>query len=165
MRIVIKNADFSAVSIGKVVKDLSFSYGVGGDKTMQELPWINISNTSAALPWNDGNAIITSTNYLAATDSSESYTTANNAHRIISDFIEVTQGMVIKSNSSGATNVPSIICYNESKEALGPGNGYACWYEINSNEKIYTIPAGVKYIKYQATEVASSQYFKGEMPE
>lgn len=169
MRIVIKNADFSSVSIGKVTKDLSFNY-VGDD--IRDFPWDNISDKTVALPWVGGlSSNVTGTTILLATSEASSYTVlTNNNNRIVSDFIEVVPGMVITSKIiTGTNNIPFIVCYNANKEALGPSSTYNQWSE-SVIEKTFTIPEGVKYIKIQSSGIKASvqsvdTVLKGEMPE
>lgn len=168
MRVIIKNADFSSVSIGKVEKDLSFDYQ--GVLQLKTFPWVN-ANLSAPLPWTDGNLLIA--DYLSAADSAESYTQQHNAARLVSDYIEVTEGMVIETNCKNTYNVPAIICYNANKEALGPSSTYCLWKTNNEyNYARFTVPAGVKYIVVNFMEIVDAateastitRYIKATMP-
>ena len=165
MRVIIKNADFSEVSIGKVVKDLSFDYP--NSSALRNAPWENGPVATTALPWNDG--MYSSTSYLSAAEDAAQYTPVTNAHRLVTDFIEVVEGMIITSNlMGGSDNLPVLICYDSTKNVLGPSSTYTKWNKSTYLENwTFTVPAGVKYIKIQSTGILNTvdQILKGEMPE
>lgn len=162
MRMVIKNADFSSVSIGKVYKDLSFSYDT--DAKLREIPWLNVVDTTADFPWTENNNA-SNTLILVANSSSSSYSTMTDKTRFVTDYIEVVQGMTITGKFANTNTVPTIVCFDENKNTLGPSSTYCSW--INGTASFtFTVPAGVKYIKLQCSSIyASSGYkFVGTMP-
>lgn len=164
MRVIIKNADFSSVSIGKVTTDYSFSYKGEQVNNILDNPVDDWSVVIAADPnaypagaGNNGNT----TFYLGSNGATEYQVYADNPNRLTSDEIEVIEGMVItatpKAGSTLPNNMPTIICYNAAHELLAP-NVAASW------SSPYTIPAGVKYIKFQFAGLSVSAEVAGVMP-
>ena len=166
MRIKIKNADFSSVSIGKVEKDFSFAY-VGSEK-LKTTPWVNVINPAANLPWTSGGTNLSDITFLLASSSSSSYSTLTNNQRMLSDYIEVVEGMIITTNLKNTDTVPLIVCYDANKNALGPSSTYCLWKTSSAEySSTFTIPAGVKYIRINvpglyADDSDIPQFIKGE---
>ena len=162
MRIIIKGADFSANSIGKVGKDLSFAYNT--DAELKTIPFLNIVDRTANLPWTGDTSNVRAELIYLGSSSATSFTTNTSAARIITDYIEVTEGMTITGVFNTTNSVPTIICFDESKNVLGPSATYTCW--INGTDSFtFTIPSGVKYIKLEVNSVSTGFYFRGTMPE
>lgn len=160
MRILIKGADFSEVSIGKVTRDLSFqvsanSTGVTGFENWDGSSIINTKGTVAII----SNGIV-------------SYPDITLYDRLYTDYIEVCEGMIIsaasgssvKSPSSSARIIPVIVCFNENKELLTDASTYAGYFDLltidpdstNPTNIPFTVPSGVKYIKIQTIKYANS---------
>lgn len=165
MRIIVKGADFSNVSIGKVIKDLSFNYN-----TLQQM------NSLLANPVDDlslvdptdgfaaggrGGGHNGSATYYGAESGDSQYQSATNEYRFISNLIEVTEGMVITYTAiDGSSSLPTFICYSDENTLIVPPVAY--WGSFNGT---YTIPAGVKYIRFQCAHLYSYATLKGDMPE
>ena len=146
MRIIIKNADFSSVSIGKVVKDLSFSFdssnGAGPGKGHGDNATIN-----AFFPnWNNGTP--TETEYYSGSEGGTVTMAGTTANRIVSDFHEVSEGMLISlSMVAGGSSIPNIIAFAADKSTIVSS---ACkWGSGVHMDSSLVVPEGVKYIKFQ----------------
>lgn len=160
MRIVIENADFSSVSIGKRVKDLSFSYA-NGTAMLGILvnPPTGVSAVTSSI--SAGSGTNPTASYYTGSSSSETLTAASNANRFVSDFIEVTEGMGISSTKLGNTyTVPSIVAFDSGKNVLTPNK--CAW--SSGGALSYTVPSGVKYIKIQTSVLAVDTNITGTMP-
>lgn len=161
MRIVIKNADFSSVSIGKVIEDLSFSFSITNENVNENvLNPPSVALTSSALVAspenNDGTTI-----YLAESSGSTFDVRVNNKNRWVTDFFEVTEGMIINLTSwysGGEANTPNVVCFDENKNVMNPPNG--CW-----SGSSYIIPSGCHYIKFQSSQIRLNQGASGTMPQ
>ena len=147
MRIIIKNADFSQVSIGKVVKDLSFAFdssnGAGGGTGHGDMDVIN-----AFFPnFNSGSP--TSATYYSGSSGGTVTDAGTTVNRIVSDFIEVSEGMTITAERmpSGGSSSPIMIAFDANKAIISS----ACMWASGTPPYIDTkvLPAGVKYIKFQ----------------
>lgn len=162
MRVIIKNADFSEVSIGKVVKDLSFSYVGEALNNIFANPVDDWSLVIDALPYDysagQGHNE-KATLYVGGSDA-QSWTVLNNANRFVTEEIEVCEGMqlTVHLNSTFPTNMPSITCFDSDHQVLAP-NVAASWTSP------YTIPAGVKYVKFQFQGISTTTSVAGTMPE
>ena len=163
MRVIIKGADFSQVSIGKVVKDLSFEYLSGSAiNTILANPIDNVSYIDPSTGYTPGSHNASTTFYMASA-SDASYTVMNNTYRLVSDFIEVTSGMTISGNRLTGRNVmPIIICYNKNKELIEPP--VAKWTDDANRTFTYIIPNNVAYIKIQTEILYQDSSIKGTMP-
>ena len=165
MRLIIKGADFSTVSIGKVVKDLSFEY-----HHEDCVEWLTNPPTVSPIvfPVSAGTeeSNNSSTVYYAASSSDSSYRYTDNQHRYTSDFIEVTPGMKIKGlYTTGTATVPTIVCFDSSmNNPLTPISIYAYWGNTSDDGWAFTIPNNVKYIKIQINTLFSGGKILGEMP-
>lgn len=139
MRIVIKNADFSSVSIGKVIKDLSFSFDSAD----------GVAAINAFFPNYNSGTPTNTTYYTGASGSTVTEAGTTNA-RLVTDFIEVEPGMIINAVSfdRGSASEPSLIAFNASKEIISSACGYV---ELIGSYKLvnFVIPDNVKYIKLQ----------------
>ena len=171
MRIVIKDADFSAVSIGKVYRDLSFNYP-NTASLKADFPWANVISRTAALSWNQSSGNLSNTTFLGASSGDNAYTPyTNNNARLVSDYLEVCPGMVIHFNHFiNTATIPVIVCYDENKTPLGPSASYSKWVTSTSaDDTSFTVPDGVKYITFCVTSLddfsGGSNYIRGEMPE
>lgn len=150
MRIVVKGADFSAVSIGKVVEDLSFE--INKDNVADKM--VNWNGTSAS-----------SVTYYQISDNQLSEIT--NANRVRTDYIKVTPGMKIKFNKATNTaTIPFVVSFDENKNVLGVDK---CFVSDAGTlyDTEFTIPSGVSYIWVQLQVSAFTQaefLVKGIMP-
>jgi hypothetical protein len=162
MRIIIKNADFSSVSIGKVVKDLSFNYsnGVAVNGILLNPCTNELLITSSGYDFGSGSNVAATYKVASEGDSDWSSDTTT-VNRGVSNFIEVSAGMIIRGNhlTGGGSRVPTVVCYNSNKEVLPPS--YALW----GNLDLFTIPNGVSYIKIQINNIRSTSKIGGTMPE
>ena len=144
MRLVVRGADFSAVSIGKVYKDISF------DLDYQEI--ISILENP---PYNP-----------AATPSSTSYGTFNNNARFITDYIPVVEGMtIIFQGLCGGNSVPAITCYDSSKTIKTPPQTYSIWSNDDSVRAEFVVPAGVSFIRATFERLTANTKLERTMPE
>ena len=162
MRVIIKNADFSGVSIGKVVRDLSFNYD-----TLQEMnsiltnPVDDLSVVDPTDGYGAGSGHNGSATYYWASSGDQEYTPNTNQYRFISNKIEVSEGMKITYTAiDGASDLPTIICYSEEDTLIVPPEAF--WGSFNGE---YVIPSGVKYIRFQCAHLYGYATIKGEMPE
>lgn len=162
MRIIIKDADFSANSIGKVGKDLSFAFNTVDE--LRNMPWLNIVDKTEALPWNEDMGNTSTITFYAATTSATTFSTITNAARIISDYFEVVEGMQISVLTNNTINIPTLLCFDENKNILGPSSTYTEWLGTTGSF-IFTVPSGVKYIQFQINTLDTGHYFRGTMPE
>lgn len=170
MRLVIKNADFSSVSIGKVERDLSFQVSANSDGVVGFENW-------------DGSAIVNTKGTVATiSDGVVSYPNTTLYDRLYTDYIEVSEGMIIsaasgssvKSPSSSARVIPVIVCFNENKELLTDASVYAGYFDLltidpdseNPTNIPFTVPSGVKYVKIQTIKYSNStaNVIRGVMP-
>lgn len=145
MRIIINNADFSSVSIGKVEKDLSFSY-IGQEAIAAKLlnPPYSITSTRIFA----GPDINDRVDYPRASSGDQDYTMAtNNPNRFITDFIPVKGGMVLTYLCENTENVPVVTCYDSSQNILTPPDTYSSW-STDTNVHTFTVPSGVAYVKF-----------------
>lgn len=162
MRLIIKNADFSSVSIGKVPKDLSFSV----DSSNYEDYFLNPPyDTTLPQYAYDGNCdAVTQYN---AQDGDNAYTLyENDKNRFQTDFIPVTEGMTIELKYlQGGNSCPVLVCFNSAKQPIVPANETtAVWFaEITSGD--FVIPNGCSFIKIQTSILRSDFAIKGTMPE
>ena len=143
MRIVIKDADFSDVSIGKVVEDLSFLFTAAD----------GVDAINAFFPnYNSGGTIQDTTCYIGSEGGTVSPQTKHN--RLVSDFHEVVEGMTVKTLFviSGGDTVPAIVAFDASKNVIST----ACMWINEYTQKTYIVPANVKYLKFQTNAVATT---------
>lgn len=132
MRVKIKGADFSAVSIGKVLKDLSKSFDWNDGVEAQNEFFVN---------YNSGTPTVITYYY----GSSLPLGQTTNANRISTDFIETREGMKYTLEFwQNTASVPSIVMFNENKEVIDAG-----WANTQTAYLNGVIPANVKYIKLQ----------------
>ena len=172
---IIKNADFSSVSIGKVNKDLSF-----------ELCGNTTDGVSGFPNWNPDTSTVVSARMYKIDESGETpivyLPTFGGGERLQSDYIEVSEGMIIFPNDSwpsilnpsGSTTInTSLACFDEDKNLLTDASLYSVYrkYEDSSNTSRgagapFTVPAGVKYIIIQTLLTSSSgkNIIRGIMP-
>lgn len=140
MRVIIKNADFSDVSIGKVVKDLSFSFTAAD----------GVDAINAFFPNYNSGTPTSTTIYVGS--SGGSVTTSSSANRSVSDYIPVIAGMTIKLNFvASAATTPVLIAFNSNKEVISS----SCVWETTNNPVTYTVPEGVAFIKVQVQTVVT----------
>lgn len=159
MRVVIKNADFSAVSIGKVIRDLSFNYSNG---TLLNAIMKNPIDEVTENGYDASSTHNAAATYYVGSSGSESFSVVTNANRIVSELIEVVEGMVISSTVLNNTDsVPSIVCFDSDKNVLPPSK--ACWSYYNTINS-FIIPSGVKYISIQTSKIKNATNIKGVMP-
>ena len=150
MRVIIKNADFSAVSIGKVIEDLSFK--------------IDTNNvTSKFVNWNGTSS--SSIQYYVINNGELG--TTENGNRIRTDYIKVVPGMdILLNNCTNTQSVPTIVCFNSNKHPLGVSSCYITDTTVANAH--YTIPQGTAYIwiQIQALYLTTSAFLiMGTMPE
>lgn len=158
MRIIVKGADFSNVSIGKVIKDLSFNYN-----TLQLVnsvltnPIDDLSVVDPVNGYGAGNGHNGSVTYYGAAEGDANYQSYTNKYRFISNLIEVAEGMVITYNML-TSMTPLFIFYSDKNTMIIPPQGY--W---GSDTGTFTIPSGVKYIRFQTSKIYTYTLVKGEM--
>ena len=141
MRIIVKNADFSEVSIGKVVIDLSFSFDAadGVDAINTFFP-----NYNSGTPSN-------TTIYTGRSGETVSASDSPTNTRLVSDYIQVRPGMIINTRfAATVATTPLIIAFNNNKEII---SGSCGWNADNTYS--YEVPSGVAYIKVQVSSVAT----------
>lgn len=160
MRVVIKGADFENVSIGKVVKDLSFSFSITNENVSDYLlnpPTVSLTNSilGAANTNNNGTII-----YIGTSSDASITASPNNPNRWVSDFIPVVAGMTIDLSTwyRGGETTPIIICFDSDKNIMNQPNG--AWGSVGS----YVIPSGCAYIKLQSQQMKLGQGASGTMP-
>lgn len=153
MRMIIKNADFSSVSIGKVVKDLSFSFTAEDGNDAINAFFINYNNGS----------FTRATIYLGNSGNPVTGSTSNG--RTVTDFIEVTGGMKINLQRVYApSNSPTVIAFDADKNILSS----KCRWETGYAPYTYIVPEGVKYIKLQSQGIETTYPYttcSGTMPQ
>lgn len=141
MRIVIKGADFSAVSIGKVVEDLSFSF-----KASDGVDAIN-----AFFPTYNSGSPETAPYYTGSSGSEVTIDTSGSSSRVVSDYHKVSEGMsIVMSYLTNPSSGPIIICFDENKNILSS----KCFWNAEQINKTITIPSGVSYVKFQTNYIA-----------
>lgn len=161
MRIIIKDADFSEVSIGKIVKDLSFSYD-NGTKVLGILvnPPTGVSVVSQIYSADSG--VNPAAKYYNGSVDSAELTETNNAYRYVSELIEVSPGMVITGSTiPNTTGNPSVVAFDYNMDVLTPSE--CAW--SNDGAFSYTVPNGVKYISFQMVILSPFASLTGTMPE
>lgn len=161
MRLIIKNSDFSSVSIGKVLKDISFSVDSSNYKDYFLNPPYNTNLPQYSY---DGNCDGV-TQYSASSGDSSYTLYENDKNKFQTDFISVTEGMTIELKYlHGGNNCPVLVCFNSAKQPLVPANGTnAVWFaEIMSGT--FVIPSGCSYIKIQTSIIRSDSAIVGTMP-
>jgi hypothetical protein len=166
MRVIIKGADFSEVSIGKVVKDLSFE--VSANK---------IKGVSGFTNWNEESQIVVSEPIYRISGETVYY--GNKSLRLHTDFIEVVGGMTVtaKAFSANVGNneiIPNIVCFNKDKQLFTDASDstHVLYFDLSSHdvETInFTIPEDVKYIIIQSgatdyTTIENVNVYTGSMP-
>ena len=146
MRIVIKNADFSSVSIGKVVKDLSFSFDSSNGTGPGEGHGDNAVINEFFPNWNNGTP--TEAEYYSGTEGGTVTMAGITDNRIVSDFHEVSEGMLISlSMVAGGSSIPNIIAFAADKTTIVSS---ACkWGSGAHMDSSLVVPEGVKYVKFQ----------------
>lgn len=169
MRVIIKGADFSKVSIGKIVKDLSFEVSANTVKGVSGFTnWDSVNESTISEPV-----------YRIDTNNNIVYY-GNKSLRLHTDFIEVVGGMIITakafSSNSGANNeiIPNIVCFNKDKQLFtdASDSAHVLYFNLNSHdvETInFTIPEDVKYIIIQSpktdyTTIQNVNVYTGSMP-
>ena len=168
MRVIIKGADFSNVSIGKVTKDLSFRISANPLATEGVHGFTN---------WDEENQTVL-TSDTAYKVSGSTVSQSNGTSRLITDFIEVIPGMAIslfrgQTNINGSSSTYAIIsCFNSNKELLTNASTYAAWMDrtspYNLNNIPFTVPEGVAYIRIMSNSNTTSDgqnIYIGSMPE
>lgn len=163
MRIVIKGADFSEVSIGKVTKDLSFRVCASTTAEGGVQGFANWDGTSK-----------TNTNLFKISDDSVFMDSNQSNARLQTDYIEVVKDMTVSATAeqlNGTNSIfPWIVCFNSNKTLLTDASVYAVYDPLNTSGSrtiSFVIPDGVKYIKVQSNTTAASNrnIFIGSMPE
>ncbi len=168
MRVIIKGADFSEVSIGKVVKDLSFE--VSANK---------IKGVSGFTNWNEeSQSVVSEPVYRVNTEDNTVYY-GNKSLRLHTDFIEVVGGMTVTAqafNANGGNTeiIPNIVCFDKDKQLFTDASDstHVLYFDLNSHdvETInFTIPEDVKYIIIQSgatnyTTIENVNVYTGSMP-
>lgn len=140
-----------------------FSYA--GYNALKTIPWANVIDTTAPLPWQQGSNLDAAT-YVKAAPTDVAYTQVTGSGNVVSDFIEVYPGMELKTTLIGRSEqYPVVVCYDSNKEPVGPGAAYCIWNDAYTSEKTLTIPAGVAYIVICIpaidTYMGSAWYIKG----
>lgn len=146
MRVVIKGADFSNVSIGDVIEDLSFVF--------KNNEFTNC-NPSAATGFNPADIYV-------GGSSAEAFTISeNNPNRGISDFIRVIPNMTLTFTGtwSNTATVPSVVPFDASQNLLTPAKGF--W---TTEGRSFVIPEGVYFVKLQASSYSGGGTCTGSMP-
>jgi hypothetical protein len=166
MRIVIKDADFSAVSIGKIGEDLSFNFNSSNYNDWMVNPPVNpITQEDLASGVNAGSTKSgngDATCYQGSNGDS-SYTTYTGPGRFVSKDIPVVPGMKVTFTADNTTTIPVIVCLDSSKQAMTPVNTTNCaWAAVS---QVFTIPAGCAFIQLSIAKIASWTSFVGTMPE
>lgn len=168
MRVIIKGADFSNVSIGKVVEDLSFR--VSANPLAEE-------GVHGFMNWDEDSQTVTTSNAsYRITDGVVSQ--ASGISRLITGFIKVIPGMIVslvggQTNINSSSSIYSIIsCFNANKELLTNASIYAAWMNKTSpytlNNIPFTVPEGVAYIRIMSNSnatTAAQNIYIGSMPE
>jgi hypothetical protein len=141
MRVVIKGADFSSVSIGKVVEDLSFSF-----KATDGVAAIN-----EFFPTYNSGSPISAPYYVGTNGSEVTLEASGSSSRVVSDYHKVSEGMsVVMSYLSNPFSGPIVICFDENKNILSS----KCFWNSDQINKTITIPSGVSYVKFQTNYIA-----------
>ncbi len=160
MRVIIKGADFENVSIGKVIKDLSFSFEITNENVGEYLlnrPTVSLTTSSINASDQNNNGTIV---YIGGSTDVTITESPNNPNRWVSDFIPVDEGMTINLSKwyRGPETTPILICFNSEKQVMNQPNG--AWSTSNS----YVIPSGCAYIKLQSQQMRLGQGASGTMP-
>ena len=153
MRIIIKNADFSSVSIGKVVEDLSFIVHNNVDELNEFFP-------------NYNSGTFTSTTFYKCSQGSTDVEEITTDQRAVSDFVKVTSGMTLECSSiaTGSKSTPVFVTFDANKATVA--SSFA-WTDNVGNASM-VVPNGIEWIKVQTTGFSgsgTSQFIKGDMPE
>ena len=171
MRVVIKNADFSGNSIGKVGRDYSFT-AVGNRPDGIKL-YENWALNG------QGTAYVISTKlYVIDTSGDDDLVLFDNTEdrsRLLTGFIEVIPGMTIARNNMPSINfisdgitIPYLVCFDENKQLLADAESYATYIPIGGTivNRDFTIPAGVKYVRCQTaiSNDSGTNIVSGNMP-
>lgn len=167
MRVIIKGADFSEVSIGKVVKDLSFEVSANTVKGVSGFTnWDSVNESTISEPV-----------YRIDTENNIVYY-GNKSLRLHTDFIEVVGGMTItakafSSNGNGEV-IPNIVCFDKDKQLFTDASDstHVLYFNLNSHNVQtinFTIPEDVKYIIIQSpktdyTTIENVNVYTGSMP-
>ena len=163
MRIAIKGADFSAVSIGKVTRDLSF-----------ELCGNTVDGISSDfLNWDEDEQTVHNVHTYQIVEGVVSLTSSY-GERLQSDYIEVCEGMTVTFGNVTDANASNgiralLVCFDENKNLLTTAATYAAWRDLGGstiNNSPFVIPSGVKYIilQCQKTTTTNKNIFTGTMP-
>ena len=141
MRVVIKGADFSSVSIGKVVNDLSFSF-----KATDGVAVIN-----EFFPTYNSGSPISAPYYIGASGSEVTLEASGSSSRVVSDYHKVSEGMsIVMGYLTNPSSGPIIICFDENKNILSS----KCFWNPDKVNNTITIPSGVSYIRFQTNFIA-----------
>lgn len=170
MRLVIKNADFSGVSIGKVVKDLSFEYDAHNLSWLQQATPPSYSDIDAAGADGiaAGSSYGVSSYWKGSNGDADWVKVESGSARFTSIPIEVSEGMVItlKRMANTSDACPVIECLNSEGEPLStPSGTVAAWNTDDMTDVTFTIPANTKYIMVIFAKVYKWSSVKGVMPE
>lgn len=160
MRVVIKGADFENVSIGKVVKDLNFSFSITNENASNYLlnpPTVSLTSSSLSADDSNNNGTIV---YIGTSSDASITASPNNPNRWVSDFIPVIAGMTIDLSTwyRGSETTPILICFDSEKNIMNQPNGV--WGSAGS----YVVPANCAYIKLQSQQMRLGQGASGTMP-
>lgn len=162
MRIVIKGADFSANSIGKVGRDLSFEF------TWEDTSWIQNSGIPATLTGliSSGSPYGGADWYEGSNGGNTWEKRINNNNRFASFPIEVTAGMLIRVVWIGNTaTVPTVLALDSDKNPLTPCNTTNALWQTDSDSHYFTVPQGASYIIVTASQMRPGTKVTGTMPE
>lgn len=155
MRLVIKNANFLSVSIGKVVKDLSFSFDSAD----------GVNAINAFFPNYNSGGDRTKTHYYTGSEGSTVVDAGETSNRLATDYIEVTKDMVIQGGpywyTGNVASEPCVVAFDSNKNIISAS---CVWLDSLGSSFSYTVPNGVKYIKimYSVTSSALSHITNGD---
>lgn len=168
MRVIIKGADFSNVSIGKVVEDLNFR--ISANSLAEE-------GVYGFMNWDEDSQTVTTSDAIYRITDGVVYQ-GSGSSRLITDFIKVIPGMIVSLKGgqtyiNGSNSIISIIsCFNANKELLTDASIYAAWMNNTSpymlNNIPFTVPEGVTYIRIISnnnTTSVNQNIYIGSMPE
>lgn len=164
MRVIIKGADFSEVSIGKVIRDLSFR--VSANKGLPE-------GVHGFPNWDESTQVANNVKLYQINEGVVQLPSVGSSARLQSDYIEVSEGMIISADTSlVATSrmAPQVVCFDSNKNLFTDAAVYSAYISsTNYSPLSFTIPAGVKYIKIQSSvgndTTATHNVYIGSMPE
>lgn len=159
MKLVIEGADFSAVSIGKVIKDFSFKYvGVVAISSILKNPPTSQSEERHDAS-SSGNSVAL---WYRATSGDSAFEIRNTADRFASNLIEVTEGMtIILDYIENGSTCPGLVAFDENKNVLPPN--YASWI-VGNTSLTYNVPSNVRFISIQASAIKPNSIVRGSMP-